>query len=63
MFLTLYGLDETAGFIPYLQPDTETQYFTPVTRAVFGGYVLYAGAIWSVEDFEDPDVFAAKLAN
>jgi hypothetical protein len=63
MFLTLYGFDDKAGGIPYLSPDSETKYFTPVTRAIFGGYVLYAGSIWTVDDFEDPNIFASKLAN
>ena len=35
----------------------------PVHQAIYGGYSLYAGALFGKPDFKDPNVFAAKLAN
>jgi hypothetical protein len=34
-----------------------------VHQSIYGGYVLYAGAEFSINDFEDPNVFAGKIAN
>jgi hypothetical protein len=61
IYLTLVGF--FSADVPYLQPATNSSYIAPVHQSIYGGYVLYAGAEFSVNDFDEPDVFAGKIAN
>jgi len=52
------------GDIPYLQPEQVGEIIRiPVHQAIYGGYVMYAGAEFFASDLNDPDNFAAKLAD
>ena len=40
---------------------TDSQ-IVPAYQAVYGGFVMFAGALFDKTDFFDPNAFAAKLA-
>lgn len=59
--MTLVGF--ISADIPYLQPTESQSVLVPVHEAIYGGYVMYAGAEFYAGDFNNPDYFAAKCAN
>eukprot|EP00750_Incisomonas_marina_P005018 INCI13567.1.p1 GENE.INCI13567.1~~INCI13567.1.p1 ORF type:complete len:906 (-),score=144.86 INCI13567.1:122-2659(-) len=60
MYLTLVGF--AAGNLPPVPADSGSV-IVPAFQSVYGGYVLFVGAEFFQEDFVNPDVFAAKIAN
>ena len=61
IFLTLMGFN--AGNFSFSQPMAARNEIVPAHQAIYGGYTLYAGAMFGKPDFNDPNVFAGRLAN
>lgn len=60
IFLTLFGF----GYAdyPFVTPMATDNILIPVHQAVYGGYTMYAGALFERNDFYNPDLFARKMA-
>lgn len=52
-----------AANVSFAQPMAAPNEIVPAHQAIYGGYTLYAGALFGKPDFKDPNVFAGKLAN
>jgi len=60
IFLTLFGFGY--GDFPFVTPMATDNILIPVHQAIYGGYTMYAGALFERNDFTNPDLFARKLA-
>lgn len=60
LFLTLVGF--LSGDLPSTPEPTTGSIIVPAFQSIYGGYVLPVGAEFYQPDFDDPDVFAAKVA-
>jgi len=52
-----------AANVSFAQPMAAPNEIVPAHQAIYGGYTLYAGALFGKPDFKDPNVFTGKLAN